>query len=147
MLESVVGLIACASLYLGAIWTFVWIGKRRIEWASRHGVAVGPKPQFPSVPEIWTRHSAEMTVIYGVFFLALALAGFPLWQRVGIAAFASLVFGSFWIANSPSRIALDVASPARRTASTAGYWCLSVTDWFSYMGVLCFGTAFLVELL
>jgi hypothetical protein len=31
--------------------------------------------------------------------------------------------------------------------SRVGYWCLSVVDWFGYMGVLCFGTAVIAELL
>jgi len=88
-----------------------------------------------------------MTVIYGVIFLALALAGFSLWQRIGFAGLAALVFGSFWISNSQGRIGLDVASPARRAGSSVGYWCLSVADWFGYLGVLCFGTAFLAEVL
>lgn len=147
MLSSVIGLILCVAFYLSAIYGFVWIGNRRIQWASDHGVTLGPRPEFPSPIEIWTRHSVEMTVIFGIFFVALGLSGFPLWQRVGIAGLIALVFGSFWISNSPTPIALDVASPARRMASTAGYWCLSVADWFGYVGVLCFGTALLLELL
>ena len=146
MVRSLVGLVACAALYLSSIYAFVWIGKRRIQWATHRGVTLGPEPTFPSVSGIWTRHSVEMTVIYGILFIALALAGFSIWQRAGIAGLAALVFGSFWIANSPNPIGLDVASPARRAASTAGYWCLAVADWFGYMGVLCFGTALLVEI-
>ena len=140
-----VGLFACSALYLSAIYAFVWIGERRIKWAASHGVTLGTGPKFPSVSEIWTRHSVEMTLIYGIFFAALALAGFSIWQRVGIAALAALVFGSLWIANSPNPVGLDIGSPARRAASTAGYWCISVADWFGYMGGLCFGTALLVE--
>jgi hypothetical protein len=147
MLRSFVGLFACAVLYLGVIFAFVWAGKRRIAWASRRGESLGPEPKFPSASEIWKRHGVDMTVIYGLFFLVLAFAGFSIWQRVGIAGLAALVFGSFWIANSPGRIGLDVASRARRTASAAGYWCLSVADWFAYLGVLCFLTALVVELL
>jgi hypothetical protein len=145
MLKSVAGLFICAALYLSAIYAFVWAGRRRIEWASTRGVALGPEPKFPSVSEIWTRHSVDMTVIYGIFFLVLGLAGVSLWQRVGIAGLAALVFGSFWIANSPSRIGLDVASPTRRTASTVGYWFLSVADWLGYLGMLCFMAAVVVE--
>lgn len=145
MLRSLAGLIICATLYLGAIYAFVWVGKRRIAWASSRGVALGPEPNFPSAFEIWTRHSIDMTVIYGIFFLVMGFAGFSLGQRVGLAGLVALVFGSFWVSNSPARIGLDVASPARRRASTFGYWCLSVADWFGYMGVLCFATALLVE--
>jgi len=146
MFKAAAGLAACAALYLTAIYAFVWSGNRRIAWASSRGVVLGPKPSFPSAREIWSRHSVSMTVTYGTLFLAMTLAGFSLWQRVGFAALAGLVFASFWISNSQDRIALDVASPARRTASIVGYWCLSVADWFGYMGVLCFGAALLVEL-
>ena len=86
-----------------------------------------------------------MTVIFGIFFVALALSGFVIWQRLGIAGLLALLFGYSAIANSPSPVALDIASPARRMASTAGYWCLAVVDWFGYLGVLCFATALLVE--
>jgi hypothetical protein len=147
MITSIIGLIVCALLYLGAIAVFVRVGRRRIKWASREGVSLGPEPEFPSAAEIWTRHSVEMTVIYGVFFVALAVADFPIWQRVGIAGLAALVFGSLWIANSPTPVGLDIATPRRRVASTAGYWCLAVADWFGYMGVLCFGTSLIVEAL
>lgn len=145
MVFSIIGLIASGLLYLSTIYAFVWAGERRVQWAARHGLALGPAPTFPSAAEIWRRHGVEMTIIYGAFFVALALAGFPLWQRAAIAGLAALVFGSFWIANSAERIRLDVASPTRRSASSVGYWCLSVADWCGYMGVLCFGTALLVE--
>jgi len=147
MLRSLVGLFASVALYLSAISAFVWAGRRRIDWASRRGLELGPRPSFPSAAEIWRRHGVDMTLIYGAFFIVLALADFSIWQRVGIAALAALVFGSFWVANSPSPLGLEVASPARRKMSTAGYWCLSVADWFGYLGVLCFGTALLVEVL
>jgi hypothetical protein len=146
MLTSIAALIACAVLYLTAIYAFVWAGRRRIEWAAGQGLALGPEPKFPSVPDIWGRHSVEMTVIYGAIFLALAAAGLSVGEWVGFAALSAVVFGSFWIANSPGEIALDAASPGRRTMSRVGYWCLSVADWFGYMGVLCFGTAVIAEI-
>lgn len=147
MLSLLVGLLASAALYLCAISAFVWVGRRRIDWASRHGLALGPRPNFPSLADLWKRHGVDMTLIYGASFVLLALADFSIWQRVGLAVLAALVFGSFWVSNSPGQIGLDVASPVRRTASTAGYWCLAVADWLGYMGVLCFGTALLVEVL
>lgn len=147
MIRSIAGLIACAVLYLGTIYAFVWAGRRRIEWGASQGLALGPEPKFPSASEIWRRHSVDMTVIYAVVFLALAATGFSLGERIGIAGLAALVFGSFWIANSPGQIGLDAASPARRVASSIAYWFLSVADWFGYMGVLCFGTALIYELL
>lgn len=147
MLRSLLGLLACAVLYFSTISAFVWIGRRRIEWASHRGLVLEPRPEFPSLTGILRRHSIDMTLIYGAFFIVLGLAGFSIWQRVGIAAMAALVFGSFWIANSPGQIGLDVASAVRRRTSTAGYWCLSVADWFGYLGVLCFGAALLVEVL
>jgi len=147
MLRSLVGLIACASLYLISIYGFVWMGKRRIERASRRGVALSPEPMFPSAAEIWRRHSVDMTVIYGLFFGALGLADFTIWQRVGIAGLAALVFGSVWISNSSYRLNLGIASPARERAGAIGYWCLSIADWFGYLGILCFGTALIVEVI
>lgn len=118
MIQSKVaaGLVGCAAVYLSAIYAFVWAGKRRIEWASSRGVALEPEPRFPSALEIWKRHSVDMTVIYATFFLALAIAGFPLWQRVGIAGLTAMVFGSLWIASNSAAMRLDVSSPARRTA-------------------------------
>jgi hypothetical protein len=146
MLKSILGLLVSAALYLGAVYAFVWAGRRRIEWASRRGVLLGPAPAVPSTSELWNRHSVDMTIIYGVFFLALGIAGFSVWQRVGFAALVAIVFGSFWIANSPNRIGLEVASPVRRMASVVGYWCLSVADWFGYLCILCFATALIMEL-
>ena len=147
MLKSATGLVACAALYLSAIYIFVWVGRRRIEWASSRGITLGPEPKFPSASEIWTRHSIDMTVIYGLFFAAFALADFPLWQRFGFTGLAALLFGSLWIANSPTPIGLEVASPAQRFVGLVGYWFLSVADWFGYLGVLCFGTSLLIEVL
>ena len=146
MLKSVVGLVACVALYLSAIYAFVWAGRRRIEWASSRGVTLGPEPKVPSPSDVWTRHSVDMTIVYGIVFLALALVGIPLGQRFGFAALAAVVFGSFWVSNSPAPVVLEMASPARRAGSLVGYWALSVADWLGYMGVVCFGTSLVVEL-
>ncbi|HET7122026.1 MAG TPA: hypothetical protein VFI17_12360 [Solirubrobacterales bacterium] len=93
-----------------------------------------------------SRHGVETIAIYGIAFVALALMDFTVWERLGFAALSALVFGSLWIANSPVSSGLPGVSPMRRAASNVGYWCLSVSDWLGYFGVLCFGTAILVEM-
>ncbi len=118
-----------------------------MEWGARHGVALGPEPKTPSLVEIWNRHSVEMTVIYGAVFVALALLDFTIWQRLGFAALGALVFGSLWISKSSATEGLPGISAGRKVAGTVGYWCLAVADWFGYFGVLCFGTAIIVEVL
>lgn len=145
MLTSAVGFVASVILYLAAIYSFVWTGTRRMEWGARHGVALSPEPKVPSVVEIWNRHSVEMTVIYGVLFVVLALIDFTIWQRLGFAALSAVVFGSLWVANSSISEGLPGVSSTRKSASSLGYWCLAVADWFGYLGVLCFGTAIIVE--
>lgn len=142
----VLGLIASALLYLVAIYAFVWTGERRMRWAAQHGIQLGPEPKFPNAAEIWKRHSVEMTVIYAVVFLLLALMDFTIGARLGFAALGALVFGSVWIANSPSDPGLPGSSAAAKRASDFGYWCLAVLDWFGYMSVLCFAAAMVAEL-
>lgn len=146
MLTSIIGLTASFLLYMVAIYAFLWTGKRRMKWGEQHGVPLSPEPKFPSAAELWKRHSVEMTVIYAGVFVALALMDFTIWGRLGFAALGALVFGSIWFANSPGDLALPGSSSAANGASKLGYWCLAVLDWLGYMGVLCFGTALLVEM-
>ena len=143
----VIGLIASALLYLAAIYAFVWTGERRMRWAAEHGIQLGPEPKFPTASELWRRHSVEMTVIYLVVFVALALMDFTIWARLGFAALGALLFGSLWIANSPRDPGLPGTSSAVRATSKFGYWCLAVLDWFGYMSLLCFAAAVVVEFL
>jgi hypothetical protein len=145
VLTSAVGFVASGILYLVAIYGFVWMGTRRMDWGARHGVALSPQPKCPSVSEIWSRHSVEMTVIYGALFVALALMDFTSLQRVGFAALSALVFGYWWVANSQIIEGLPGMTSGRKVASNFGYWCLAVADWFGYFGLLCFGTALVVE--
>jgi hypothetical protein len=147
VLTLVVGFLASAILYIAAIYGFVWAGTRRMGWGARQGVALSPEPQLPSAAEIWKRHSVEMTVLYGVLFAVLALVDFTIWQRLGFAALSALVFGSLWVANSSISDGLPGVSSVRRSVSTLGYWCLAVADWFGYFGVLCFGTAIIMEMI
>jgi hypothetical protein len=86
-----------------------------------------------------------MTVIYGALFVALALMDFTSLQRVGFAALSALVFGYWWVANSQIIEGLPGMTSGRKVASNFGYWCLAVADWFGYFGLLCFGTALVVE--
>jgi hypothetical protein len=143
----VIGLLASTLLYLAVIYGFVWAGERRVRWGAKRGLSPNFEPKYPSAAEIWNRHSVEMTVIYAGVFVLLALMNFTIWARVGFAALAGLVFGSVWIASSPSDPGLPGTSQVITRASNLGYWCLAVLDWFGYMCLLCFGTALLVELL
>ncbi len=118
-----------------------------MRWAAQHGIQLGPEPKFPSAAEIWKRHSVEMTVIYLGVFVLLALMDFTIWARLGFAVIGALVFGSAWIANSPSDPGLPDSSPVAKRASDFGYWCLAVLDWFGYMSLLCFAAALIAELL
>jgi hypothetical protein len=142
----IIGLIASTLLYLAAIYALVWAGQRRVKWGAQRGLSPNVEPKFPSVTEIWNRHSVEMTVIYAVVFALLALMDFTIWARLGFAALGALFFGSAWIANSPSDPGLPGSSPAAKRASDFGYWCLAVLDWFGYMSVLCFAGAVVAEL-
>lgn len=146
MVLLTVGLIGSAALYLAAIYGFVWAGTRRMRWGVQQGVTLAPEPRVPSVPEIWNRHSVEMTVIYGGLFVVFALVDFTIWQRVGFAALSALVFGSLWIGNSSITEGLPGMSSGQKSASNIGYWCLAVLDWFGYFGVLCFGTSIVIEI-
>lgn len=145
LLELALGLGASAALYLAAIHGFVWAGRRRIEWAAQHGVTLGPKPRLPAWAEIWRRHRGDTTVIYGALFVALALAGFTIWQQLAFAGLCALVLGSLWISNASANLSLEVASPTRQAVSKAGYGCLAVADWFGYLGVLCFASVLIAQ--
>jgi hypothetical protein len=138
------GLLAPFALYMAAIGAFVSVGSRHIQWAEEQGVALGPRPDFPSWRDIWGRHGVETTIICGVFFGVLALAGFPLWQRIGIAASLALVFGSSWISKSETWSGLVHGKSLRQRAMAAGYWCVSVIDWLGYLGVICFASSLVV---
>ena len=109
-------------------------------------MTLGPEPVSPSIGEIWARHGGDTNVIFGIFFLALAFADFPLWQRAGIAGLAALVFGSLWLVNRPQKGPISGAGSFREAGTFTGYWCLAVLDWLGYLGIICFGTAVLVEL-
>lgn len=143
----IIGLIASGLLYLATIYGFVWTGERRMRWGDQHGIQLGPEPKFPSVAEIWKRHSVEMTLIYFVVFVLLALMNFTLWARLGFAALGALVFGSIWFANSPEGVDLPGSSSVAKAGSNFGYWCLAVLDWFAYMSLLCFAAGVVVEIL
>jgi hypothetical protein len=147
MLISVVGLFFSGLIYLLAIYGFLWAGERRVSWGVRHGVAMTFDPKTPSLADIWARHSVFMTGVYGAVFLAMGLMGFALWERVGFGALSALVFGSLWVANSPGPAGLPGISGLRKMGSDVGYWILAVVDWVGYLGVLCFGTAIVIEAL
>jgi hypothetical protein len=146
MLTLLIGFVASLAVYFASIYGFIWAGTRRMEWGARHGVGLSPEPTKPSIGDIWTRHSAEMTVIYGVAFIALVVFDFTIWQRLGFALLGAVTFGSLWVSSSTVTDGLPGTSSGRRLASNCGYWLLSVADWFGYFGVLCFGTSIVIGL-
>jgi len=133
-------------LYLAAIHAFVWTGERRVRWGAQHDVLLSPEPKVPTAAEVWKRHSVDMTVIYFVAFVVLALMDFTILERLGFAALGALVFGSIWFANIPHDLALPGSSSVAIAASKLGYWCLAVLDWCGYMSLLCFAAAIVVDL-
>jgi len=86
LLTALIGLIASTMLYLVAIYAFVWTGERRMRWGEQHGVLLSPEPKFPTAADVWKRHSVDMTVIYFVAFVLLALMDFTILERLGFAA-------------------------------------------------------------
>jgi hypothetical protein len=145
MLTAIIGLISSALLYLGVVYAFVWTGERRMRWGERHGFLLTPEPKIPTAAEIVKRRSTEMIVIYSGVFVLLGLMDFTIWARLGFAAIGAVVFGSASFANTPHDLALPGTSLVARVNSRVGYWCLAVLDWFGFFGVLCFGTALLIE--
>lgn len=146
MPELALGLVVCAALYFAAIYGFAWAGWWRITWVSWRRVSLDPGPKSPSSSEAVSRYGVDIAIIYAIFFTLLALAGFTVWQRLGIAALGALFYGSLWIANSQGDVRLENASSARQMANSAGYWGLSVVGWLGYLGMLCFGSALIVEI-
>jgi hypothetical protein len=138
------GLLASLALYMAAIGAFVSVGSRHIQRAEEQGVALGPRPDFPAWRAIWRRHGIETPIIFGVFFGVLALAGFPLWQRIGIVVSLALVFGSSWVSKSETWSSLARGKSLRHRVMAAEYWCLSVLDWLGYLGVVCFASSIVV---
>lgn len=140
------GLLMALALYLAAIYGLVWSASRRINKIEGHGVPVGERPVFPSVHEIWIRHSVEWLLGYFVLFLLLGLMDLPLWWRLGLGAVFALFFGSVWFDQSGRNTDKEVRR-YRRGASNLWYWVLAVADWLGFMWTLCFASALAVEVI
>lgn len=136
------GLLMALALYLAAIYAIVWSASRRISAADGRGLSVGEKPTFPSMREVWVRHSLEWLIGFFAFFLLLGITDFPIWQRLGLGAALALVFGSVWFDQSGRAPASEAG---RRLPSNAWYWLLAVVDWLGFMWTLCFASALVVE--
>ena len=107
---------------------------------------MGPEPRLPSAVELWRRHGVDVTVIYSAFFLVLALAGIPIGVRVGGAVAIAAVFGSFWISSGPTKPGSSLSSKRSRLIASTGYWVLAFADWLGYLGIICFATALVAEI-
>lgn len=147
MLDALLGLLASVSLYLGAIYGMVWSSSQRVKAAENRGVTIDAGLSFPSASEIARRHSIEWTIGFAVFFVILAVAGFPLWQRLGIAGVLAIAYGSMWLAQSEPGETAEAASLIQRIGSNTWYWLLAVGDWLGFLAVLCFATDILVSLI
>lgn len=138
------GLLASVALYLVAIYGIAWSSSRRAIAAEDRGIEVDAPLPFPTATEIVKRHSVNWAIGFALFFVALAIADFPFWQRLGIAGVLALAFGSMWLAQSEPGSSSTEGSSIRRLGSNAWYWLLAVADWFGFLSVLCFATEVLI---
>jgi len=143
MAIALIGLCASVGLYLSAIYGIEWSSSRRIKAAESRGIAVDAAPSFPTAAEIVRRHSIEWAIGFAVFFIALEVADFSLWQRLGIAVILAMTFGSMWLAQTEPG---EGAPPTNHSmGSNVWYWLLAVGDWMGFLSVLCFATEILVR--
>ena len=140
------GLLASVILYLSAIYGIVWSSSQRVRAAEGRGIEIDARLSFPTAAKILRRHAVEWTIGYAVFFIILAIANFPFWQRLGIAGVLAVVFGSTWLAQSEPGSAAEAAPPIRRMGSNIWYWLLAVADWLGFLSVLCFATEALIRI-
>lgn len=139
------GLVGSALLYLAAIYGIEWSSLRRVRGGDGSGIAVDAPMSFPTAQEILRRHSVEWAVGFALFFVLLAIADFPLWQRLGVAGVLAIAFGSMWLSQSEPGSAAEAAPSFQRMGSNIWYWLLAVFDWLGFLGVLCFATELLVR--
>jgi len=140
------GLFASVVLYLSAIYGIMWSSLQRVRAAEDRGIAIDARLSFPTAAEILRRHTVEWAIGYAVFFIILAIADFPFWQRLGIAGVLAVVFGSMWLAQSEPGSTAEAVPPIRRMGSNIWYWSLAVGDWLGFLSVLCFATEVLVRI-
>lgn len=147
MALAILGLLTSAVLYLVAIYGIVWSSSLRVNRAEDRGAVVDAQLSFPGVEEIVRRHTLEWLIGFALFFTVLALANFPLWQRLGMAGALAVAFGSMWLSQSEPGSAARELPPLRRMGSSVWYWLLAVGDWLGFLGMICFGTDLLVRIL
>jgi hypothetical protein len=140
------GFLTALALYLAAIYGIAWSASRRISEIEGRSVPIRHRLAFPSVHEIWIRHSVEWLLGFFVFFLLLGLTEFPLWQRLGLGAVFALYFGSVWFDQSGRNTDKEVRR-YRRGASNVWYWLLAVADWLGFMWIVCFASALVIEVI
>lgn len=90
------------------------------------------------------RHTVGWTIFFSLFFLALGLAKFPVWQRLVIAAGLAAWYASARIAQGEGSGGAEawLFGPKR---DRAWYWVLAAAEWFGYLGVLVFCGQAVVE--
>lgn len=113
--------------------------------AESRGIEVDAPLSFPGAAEIARRHSLEWAIGFAIFFIILAIAAFPFWQRLGIAGVLAIAFGSMWLTQSEPGSSSEEVPPIHRLGSNAWYWLLAVADWLGFLSVLCFATEVVVR--
>lgn len=142
---SVVGLGAMLLLWLATLRTLAWSWQRHLPVAMAAGIEVkGDLRELTPSQVIWRnvqRHSWGWTVFFFAFFSLLDIAGFPTWQRLGIA----IVLSTYW---GIVRVQLDEAQSGQEgeprrdilfgpVKDQVWYRGLAVGEWFGYLGPDC----------
>jgi len=140
------GLLMALIMYLAAIYGMVWSASHRISEIEDRGGPVPERPTFPSVHDIWIRHSVEWLIGFFTFFLLLGVVDFPLWQRLGIGFLLALYMGSIWFDQSGRNTDKEIPKH-RRGASNLWYWLLAVADFLGFLWILCFASALALEVI
>lgn len=146
---AVAGLFVALFAWIGAMLGIVWTRKRHGPIVVAAGVDVRREDRQTSVIRVARRHTAGWTALFVTVFLALALTGFPLWQRVLFALVLAVFYGLDRIRrgeanrigrDEPSRVALF-----GETRDRVWYRLLAICEWGGYLVSLVFLTDLLAQ--
>lgn len=147
-MTALLGLIALALVWVGALFGLVWSWNRRIQRFRAAGLEVALEHRNLKADEVlWLNvrsHTAGWSAFYFCFFVLLGLADFPVWQRLGVGFSLALFYGYLSASRETGRYCdrLSLFSPR---ADPVWLFVIVSAELLGYFGVLICAGQILVE--
>lgn len=147
-MPAFLGLVALGLFWVGALCALTWSWDRYLHRASAAGVEISSKHRELKLSTVlWLNvrsHTVGWSAFYFVFFVLLGLAGFPVWQRLGIGCVLALYYGSLRASRETGQ---QPGQPSLFSPRVDRVWYFTIlsAEWLGYFGVLVFAGQILVE--